>query len=252
MFRPFLYSLLFLFFTQSAPAQCTKKAAELPAAPELYGFRLGMTREQVKTLVPQTRFGHTDDFGVAKTTINPHFDSSIDQTKYEGVRSISLDLLDERLTSIWIGFEETYKVHTEEEFVKLLSQSLQVPANWSSYRSRGRQLRCADFQLIVTTVARGPSFRLFDVSAEDTIAARRQAKEEQDSAAAAAAEGENGEGGEPAVEIIGDKQSKTYYPNGCQPSKEISENNKVTFKTTADAEKAGFKPAKNCRQAIAN
>jgi hypothetical protein len=247
MLRPFLFSLLFLFFTQSAPAQCTKKAAELPAAPELYGFRLRMTKEQIKTLVPQTRFGHTDDFGVAKTTINPHFDSSIDQTKYEGVRSISLDLLDERLTSIWIGFEESYKVHTEEEFVKLISQSLQVPANWSSHRSRGRQLRCADFQLIVTTVARGPSFRLFDVSAEDTIAARRQAKEEQDSTAAAAAEG-----GEPAVEIMGDKESKTYYPKGCQPAKEISENNKVTFKTTADAEKAGFKLGKNCRQAIAN
>lgn len=244
MLRPFLFSLLFLFFAQSAPAQCTKKAAELPAAPELYGFRLGMTKEQIKAAVPQTHFGRTDDFGVSKTTINPHFDSTIDQTKYEGVRSISLDLLDERLTSLWIGFDETYKVHTVEEFVKLISQSLQVPDNWSSHRSRGQQLRCADFQLIVMRVAGGPSFRLVDVGAEDTIAARRQAKEEQDSAAAeAAAVGENGES---AVEIIGDKQSKTYYSNGCQPTKEISENNKVTFKTTADAEKAGFKLAKNC------
>ena len=252
MLRPFLFSLLFLFFAQSAPAQCTKKAAELPAAPELYGFRLGMTKEQIKAVVPQTHFGHTDDFGVAKTTINPHFDSTIDQTKYEGVRSISLDLLDERLTSIWIGFEDTFKIPTEGEFVKFISQSLQVPANWSSYRSRGQQLRCADFQLIVTTVARGPSLRLIDVSAEDTIAARRQAKEEQDSAAKAAGEAGNGENSESAVEIMGDKQSKTYYPNGCQPTKQISENNKVSFKTTADAEKAGFKPAKNCRQAIAN
>jgi len=252
MLRPFLFSLLFLFFAQSAPAQCTKKAAELPAAPELYGFRLGMTKEQIKAVVPQTHFGHTDDFGVAKTTINPHFDSTIDQTKYEGVRSISLDLLDERLTSIWIGFEDTFKIPTEGEFVKFISQSLQVPANWSSYRSRGQQLRCADFQLIVTTVARGPSLRLIDVSAEDTIAARRQAKEEQDSAVEAAGEAGNGENSESAVEIMGDKQSKTYYPNGCQPTKQISENNKVSFKTTADAEKAGFKPAKNCRQAIAN
>jgi len=252
MLRPFLLSLLFLFFAQAVPAQCTKKAAELPAAPELYGFRLGMTKEQIKAVVPQTHFGHTDDFGVAKTTINPHFDSTIDQTKYEGVRSISLDLLDEKLASIWIGFEETYKVPTEGEFVKFISQALQLPASWSSYRSRGQQLRCADFQLIVTTVARGPSFRLIDAGAEDMIAARRQAKEEQDSAAEAAGEAGNGESGESVVEIMADKQSKTYYPNGCQPTKQISENNKVTFKTTADAEKAGFKPAKNCRQAIAN
>ena len=48
------------------------------------------------------------------------------------------------------------------------------------------------------------------------------------------------------AEIIADKQSKTYYPNGCQPAKEIAEANKVTFKTTAEAEKAGFKAAKNC------
>jgi hypothetical protein len=252
MLRPFLLSLLFLFFAQSAPAQCTKKAAELPAAPELYGFRLGMTKEQIKAVVAQTHFGHTDHFGVAKTTINPHFDATIDQTKYEGVRSISLDLLDEKLTSMWIGFEETYKVPTEGEFVKFISQALQLPGSWSSYRSRGQQLRCADFQLIVTIVARGPSFRLIDASAEDTIAARRQAKEEQDSAAEAAAEAGNGESGESVVEIIADKQSKTYYANACQPTKQISENNKVTFKTTTDAEKAGFKPAKNCRQAIAN
>jgi hypothetical protein len=249
MLRLFLFSLLFLFFAQSALAQCTKKATELPAAPELYGFRLGMTKEETKAVVKQTQFGGTDPFGVSKTTINPHFDPSIDKTKYEGVRSISLDLLDERLTSVWIGFDETYKAHTTEEFVKLISQSLQVPGNWSSYRSRGQQLRCADFQLIVTTVAGGPSFRLIDVGAEDTIAARRQAKEEQDAAAEAAAEGEGTENGE---EIIGDKQTKTYYPNGCQPAKEISESNKVTFKTSSDAEKAGFKLAKNCRQAIAN
>ena len=248
MLRRLLFSLLFLFFAQSALAQCTKKAAELPAAPELYGFRLGMTKEQIKAAVPQTHFGRTDDFGVSKTTINPHFDSTIEQTKYEGVRSISLDLLDERLTSLWIGFDETYKAHTVEEFVKLISQSLQLPGNWPSYRSRGQQLRCADFQLIVTAVAGGPSFRLIDVGAEDTVAGRRQAKEEQDSAAATtAAEGENTENGEPVVEIMGDKQSKTYYANGCQPAKPISENNKVTFKTTTDAEKAGFKLAKNCR-----
>ena len=251
MLRPFLFSLLFLLLAQTATAQCTKKLAELPAAPELLGFRLGMTKEQIKATVPQTQFGGTDPYGVSKTTINPYFDPKIDKTKFEGVRSISLDLLDDRLTSLWIGFDETFKAHTTDEFVKLISQSLQVPANWSSWRSRGQQLRCADFQLVVTTVAGSPSFRLLDVGAEDTIAARRQAKEEQDSAAEANGEGESTESTEPA-EIVGDKQSKTYFPNGCQPTKEIGESNRVTFKTTAEAEKAGFKLAKNCRQAIAN
>lgn len=243
MFRPLLLSFLFLLLVQSAPAQCTKKLSELPEAPELLGFRLGMTKEQIKARVPQTSFGRTDPFGVSKTTINPYFDPNIDKTKFEGVRSVSLDLLDERLTSLWIGFDETFKAKTVEEFVKLISQSLQLSGEWSSWRSRGQHLRCADFQLIVTTVAGGPSFRLLDVAAEDVVAARRQAKEEQDSIAEANGEAESTE----TNEIIGDKQSKTYYTSGCRPQKEVSEANKVRFKNSADAEKAGFKLAKNCQ-----
>ena len=181
MLRAILFPLLILFLAQSTSAQCTKKASELPAAPELLGFQLGMTKDQVKARVPQTVFGRTDPFGVSKTTINPYFDPSIDKTKFQSVRSISLDLLDERLTSIWIGFDETYKVKTIEEFAKLISQSFQLNGKWTSRRSRGEQLRCADFQLIVTTVAGSPSFRLLDVASEEVVAARRQAKEEQDS-----------------------------------------------------------------------
>lgn len=241
MLRLALFPLLFLLLAQSAPAQCTKKMSDLPAAPELLGFRLGMTRDQVKARVPQTVFGKADPFGVVKTTINPYFDPTIDKTKFEGVRSISLDLLDDRLTSLWIGFDETFKAHNVDEFVKEISQSLQVDGNWSSWKSRGQQLRCADFQLIVTTVANGPSFRLIDTAADDLVAERRQAKEEQDALA------EAGNGSESAdAEIVADKHSKTYYPAGCEPAKEIAEANKVTFKTTAEAEKAGFKAAKNC------
>lgn len=238
MLRAFLFPLLLLVLAQSAFAQCTKKISELPAAPELSGFQLGMTKEQIKARVPQTKFGKADPFGVSKTTINPYFDETIDKTKFQDVRSISLDLLDDKLTSIWIGFDETYKIRTAEEFVKSISQSLQVNGNWSSYRSKGQQLRCADFQLVVTTVAGSPSFRLLDIGAEDLVAQRRQLKEEQDAAAEAAATDDS--------EIIADKQSKTYYPNGCQPAKDVAEANRLTFKTTTEAEKAGFKAAKNC------
>ena len=238
-----LLALLLLLLAQSAPAQCTKKMSDLPAAPELLGFRLGMTKEEIKARVPQTVFGRADHFGVLKTTINPYFDPTIDKTKFESVRSISLDLLDDHLTSIWIGFDDTFKAHNAEEFVKLISQSLQVEGNWSSWKSRGQQLRCADFQLIVTTVAGGPSFRLIDTAADDLVAKRRQAKEEQDALAEAGNSTENGEAGS---SIVGDKHSKVYYPAGCEPETEINEANRITFKTAAEAEKAGFKAAKNC------
>lgn len=241
--------LVLLAIALPVSAQCTQKIATLPAAPELYGFRLGMTRDEIKELVPQTQFGKTDHFGVAKTTINPSFDPKIDQKKFEGVRSISLDLLDDRLTSLWIGYDDTYKIKTTDEFMKAISQSLQVAGNWSSWRSRGQQLRCVDFQLIVSTLAGGPSLRLLDFAAEDTIAARRQQKEEQDSLAEATANDNNDQGttsDQQSNVIIGDKQTKTYYPNGCHPATQISDANRAVFKTAQEAEKAGFKLAKNC------
>jgi hypothetical protein len=249
--------LVLLATALSVSAQCTQKIATLPAAPELFGFHLGMTRDDIKALVPQTQFPRTDHFGVAKTTINPSFDPKIDQKKFEGVRSISLDLLDDRLTSLWIGYDDTYKIKTVDEFVTTISKSLQVPGNWSSWKSRGQQLRCTDFQLIVSTLAGGPSLRLVDFAADDTIAARRQEKEEKDALAEAAAAGNekesdsNGDNQSEASDteakpVIGDRQSKTYFPNGCHPAKEISDANKAVFKTVAEAEKAGFKLAKNC------
>jgi hypothetical protein len=247
--RALLLVAICLVPAQSIFGQCTQKMATLPAAPELFGFRLGMTQDQIKELVPQTVFGRTDHFGIAKTTINPHFDPKIDQKKFDGVRSISLDVLDDRLTSLWIGYDENFKAQTIDDFVKLISASLQLSGPWSSYRSRGQQLRCADFQLVVSTLTSGPSLRIVDLAAEDTIAARRQAKEEQDALAEAAAANGNSESANEVktpAEVIGDKQTKTYYPNGCHPEKEISEANRAVFKTAAEAEKAGFKLAKNC------
>ena len=238
---------LFVLLAISLPvsAQCTQKIATLPTAPELFGFRLGMTKDEIQALVPQAEFPRSDPFGVAKTTINPHFNPKIDQAKYKGVRSISLDLLDSHLTSLWIGYDNDFKVQDVDEFVKLISNSLQLSGSWSSWRSRGQQLRCADFQLIVTTLAGGPSVRLLDVGAEDVIAARRQAKEEQDALAAEGAA--NGDNSEETSQVIGDKQTKTYYANGCQPPREISETNRTVFKSPEEAEKAGFKLAKNCQ-----
>ena len=223
-------------------AQCTQKISDLPAAPELFGFHLGMTKEQVTALVPQIHFGKTDHFGVAKTTINPGFDSKMDASKFSDVRSISLEMLDDRLTSIWIGFEETYKIQDINAFAEAVSKSLQLPNAWSNYRGRGQQMRCADFQVTATTVARAPSLRLIDLSADETIAARRQTKEEQDAAAETTVNGTNDD-----VSVVADKKTKTYYPSTCDAAKQISADDRLTFKTPAEAEKAGFKIGKGCQ-----
>ena len=231
---PFII-LLCAAIASAQDRQCTLKLAQLPDAPELFAFRMGMTKEQVKVRLPQVVFGRTDEFKVSKTSISPDFDPRIDKSAFAGVRTISLDFLDDRITSLWLGYDSSFKWHTVSEFVEGISQSLHLPNAWASWKSRGQQLRCADFQMTVSIVADGPSFRILDEDAEETLAARREASEEQSSAE------------EPTAEIVADRQKQIYYPKGCQPPNEIKELEQVTFKTGEDAEKAGYKRAKQCQ-----
>jgi hypothetical protein len=231
--------LLILFCAISCFAQdnkCTLKLADLPAAPELFGFHLGMTTEQAKTRVPQVGFGRVDPFGVSKTSINPDFDPRIDKASLSGVRTVSLNFLDGRLTSLWFGYDSTFKWTTVPDFITGISQSLHLPNAWRPWKIRGQQLSCADFAMTVTIIAEGPSFHIIDETAEETIAARRAAKEEQDSAAE-----------EAAAEIVADKKTRVYYLDGCRPAQEIKEADRVAFSSKEEAEKAGYKLAKNCQ-----
>ena len=217
-------------------AQCSLKLAEIPVSPELVGFRLGMTTDEVTKRVPQVVFGRTDEFAVSKTSINPDFDPRIDKASFTGVRTVSLDFLDSRLTSLWLGYDPTFKWRSVDEFVKGISQALRLPNAWSQWRLRGQRLRCADFEMTVSPLGEGPSFRILDLSAEETIAARRQAKEEQLTAMEE----------EPEGDVFGDSKTKLFYLATCQPEKSLKEFDRIVFKSRQEAEKAGYKLAAHC------
>lgn len=197
---------------------------------------MGMTTAQVKARVPQVVFGRPNEFGLSKTSINPAWDPRIEKDAFAGVRTISLDLVDGRLTSLWFGYDNYFKWQTMPDFVKGISQSLRLPDLWSSWKSRGQQLQCTDFQVRITIIADSPSFHITDTTAEETLTARREAKEEQESA---------GEAGSSEA-IVADRQAKTYYSAQCLPAKEIKDVDRVVFKSEEDAQQAGYKLAKQC------
>lgn len=238
------FGLLLLFllvgFVSQIQAQqnrCSLKLAELPESPALFGFRAGMTMEQVKLRVPQIIFGRANEFGVAQTSISPDFDPRFDKASFAGIRTVSLDFLDNRVTSIWFGHDGTYKWQTVPDYVQGISAALRLPNAWTPWKTRGQRLDCADFEITLTMLGEGPSFRIIDTGAAKIIAARRQAKEELDATAEEGVE----------AEIVGDKQAKVYYAEGCLPTKAIKEMNRVVFATVKEAEKAGFKLAKDCQ-----
>jgi hypothetical protein len=237
--RSLLGVLLILLLAAATFAQenkCVLKLAELPGSPELFGFHMGMTTVQAKARVPQIVLGRLDPFGAAKTSINPDFDPTIDKASLSGIRTVSLDFLDGRLTSLWFGYDSTFKWRTVPDFVAGISQALRLPDAWKPWKIRGQQLNCADFQMTVTMVSEGPSFRIIDDTAQQTIAARREAKEIQDSAAEEAAD-----------EVVADTKDKVYYVEGCLPPHEIEAADRVVFKSREEAEKAGYKLAKGCQ-----
>ena len=232
-----LIAVIFFAAGVCAQAPCALKLSELPASAELLGFRLGMTTDEVTKRVPQVVFGRVDEFAVSKTTINPDFDTSIDKASFPGVRTVSLDFLDGKLTSLWFGYDSTFKWRTVDEYVKGISQALRLPATWTNWRVRGQRLRCADFELTVSMLGEGPSFRILDLTAEETVAARRQAKEEE---AAALEEQEQ-------AAVLGNKKARVFYLSTCAPAEdEIKESDRVVFKNREEAEKAGYKLASDC------
>jgi hypothetical protein len=128
------------------------------------------------------------------------------------------------------------------DFETGISQTLSLPNAWRNWKARGAQMSCADFELTISLIAQAPSFRIIDTAALETLTARRAAA----AAAEAEAEAEEEETTESAPEIVADRKAKTYFQNGCHPQVPIAEINRITFKTTAEAEKAGYTLSKGC------
>jgi hypothetical protein len=227
-FRLLLAALLIASPASAQQATCTLKIDQLPESAELRGFRVEMTLDQAKAQVPQIQLARPDQFGVARISINPHFDPSFDKTRFADVRTISLDFLDGRLVSLWIGYENTFKWQTLDAFVTGISKSLNLPTEWPAKRG-GRQLNCSEFSVFASMIAGSPSLRISDDAAQETIATRREE-------AAAAAE-----------VVIGDQRTRLYYPSDCSALTRVIESNRIKFKDKDEAEKAGFKLAIDCQ-----
>jgi hypothetical protein len=158
-------------------ARCMVKLADLPAAQELRGFRIGMTTEQVRARLPKVQVKPADEFGLTSLNIFPDYEHGIDKTAFEGVRTISLDLLDGRVYTLWLGYDKTFKWQTIDEFATGIAASLKLPNTWRT-KFRTRLLDCADFTVAVIPVGDSPSIKIMDSAAKELLDKRQAAKED--------------------------------------------------------------------------
>src|SRR5438132_1180110 len=126
----FLLALTIFCASLAANAQsptCSLKVDQLSPVLDLYGLRIHMSQEEVKQALPLVQFGRTDGVGVMRTSFNPHFDPRVDPAAFPDVRTISLDFLDGKLATLWIGYEGTFKWPKLEQFIANYSKALGVP-----------------------------------------------------------------------------------------------------------------------------
>lgn len=174
-----LLCTLLLCCTTLAAAQdgkCSLKISQLTEAPELRGFRLGMTKEQFRARAPKLVLPPADEFGATAINIYPEQDNNIDKASFEGIRTISLEFLDGRVTSLWVGYAPDFKWKTLDEFLNSITRSLSLPDAWQT-RARARQLSCDGFQITANTIGGNPSIRFVDNTAKQTLEERKAAKE---------------------------------------------------------------------------
>lgn len=157
-------------------AKCSLTTDQLSQAAELKGLWPGMTVEQVKRVVPSLEMGKPDELGLSKTSFSPDFNPKIDKAAFQGVRTISLDFLDGRLFSVWVGYNERFGLKAADEVVRAVSKSLKLQGEWET-KGRGQQTRCGQFQLAVNMIAGSPTLRITDESVRETWEQRRAERE---------------------------------------------------------------------------
>ena len=172
---------IFLFAATSFAQEnnCSLKLSQLKLAPEAFGFRLGMTVEEVKAIVPTLPTGKADDLGVMKTSFSPRFDPKVEKDKFENVRTVSFEFFDSKLMDLWIGYTSEFKWATLDEFLPQMIASFGLPANGWKTKGLERRLECEEFLVETKMIAAGPSIHFLDKTAKKLWEERRAKKAEE-------------------------------------------------------------------------
>lgn len=142
--------------TQSGASPRGKCALTVAQSPEVRGIRLGMSAEEVLRLFPvssdareiRASLSWADkQFGVAKFNVNPDRYSS--KAKFEGISQFTFEFLDNRLSSLFVGYNGP-EWKSVDEFISRLSETLNLPGakDWEpSNIDSLKTLRCEGFEI---------------------------------------------------------------------------------------------------------
>jgi hypothetical protein len=170
----------------SANPKCGLTRAQ---SPEVRGVRLGMTAEQLLALFADDpnhqRINEAiknsklaDRYGFARFDLRA--DTEGRDSKFQGVNYITVEMLDERVTSFYVSYAGP-EWNTAEPFVAKLSEAFHLPPSpqWEPRNQYGRFVKCAGFE-VEAYVGSENTVRVHDPSARGVVADRRQAAKEKE------------------------------------------------------------------------
>ena len=133
---------------QQAQAQvCTLTVEQ---APELRGFRLGMTTEEIRARFPGALVRQMG-FGSSSAQLTQAAFGQGNADAYKGVNDINLLFLDDHLAYLAVGYDQTVPWKNAGQFAARVSEFLKLPDAWRDGAGNGNKvLTCAGFDVIVT------------------------------------------------------------------------------------------------------
>lgn len=146
--RKFLTTLFLLSGATFVNAQENKCTLKINQAPELRGFRLGMTAEQVKARFPFVRVSEHREFDFLKTA-NIYGENLKAMDGFKGIEGLSMTFLDDRIINLNVNYDSSIQWKSEEQFSTRVGDMLRLPNAWQGSVNTvyGRQLDCDGFQV---------------------------------------------------------------------------------------------------------
>ncbi len=171
-------------------------------APEIGGFRLGITETQAKQLAPGIQISSTNELGVSHAELVGDAIGKLARSSslFEDVENITLEFTDGRLSFVRVAYPSTSKWTSKDQFLSVMAPKLRIHGDWRPFYDwqnkdvrdaedlRDLAIECVGFRLSVGIGIEGvggdqiPHYELDDMAAAQIVKAReeeRSRREEQ-------------------------------------------------------------------------
>jgi hypothetical protein len=164
-----LFALCFAAAAHAQQPQSQACTLTVEQAPELRGFRLGMTLDQVRARIPNVQVRQLE-FGLSDANA-----SNLDAAAYKGVISIYFGFLDDHLVRLQV-FYESVPWKTADQFASRVSESLRLPDAWKTSQGWSKELKCVGFDVVAEA---SPTVITLVVPGYNEILKQRRAQHEE-------------------------------------------------------------------------